>query len=409
MTDDHTKLRAVVGDNQTVVALALVACVLAGGWLAYGAYADPGESTRTVQQEAWSTTGWYNHSATVTEENDVYETGTTLDDRSTYLGRIAPRLDGSYVFQYDARQSGDLAGNVSVVLVFTGTEGGSGEEPATVHWRKERVLANDSFSSLSPGDRVQVPFSLDAIAADQRAANISEQLGSSGEPSVSIRTTVTVQGTVDGEQVTHRQTDPLSLSVDGSTYSVSGATAQTESFDEARQVAVPAQAGPLGRFGGPGLLFVGLAGLGVLAVGNRRDLFTVSEAERERLAFEGERGEFDEWISEIRLPEDAFDRPAAEAESLQALVDFAIDTDNAVVEDPDEEAFYVVHGDYLYVYRPPTETPDEPGAVAMDDTADAEEEPAGPDAGADDWPDPLEPVTTSEEPPTWDDTGQAED
>jgi hypothetical protein len=35
-------------------------------------------------------------------------------------------------------------------------------------------------------------------------------------------------------------------------------------------------------------------------------------------------------------------------------VDFAIDTDNAVIERPDGEEFSVVHDGYRYVYRPPS-------------------------------------------------------
>jgi hypothetical protein len=71
------------------------------------------------------------------------------------------------------------------------------------------------------------------------------------------------------------------------------------------------------------------------------------------LAYEDEREDFDEWISTIRLPDEVFDLPRAEAASLSALVDFAIDTDNSVIEDPDDSAYYVIHDGYLYTYQPP--------------------------------------------------------
>jgi hypothetical protein len=74
--------------------------------------------------------------------------------------------------------------------------------------------------------------------------------------------------------------------------------------------------------------------------------------EREQLEYKDDTRDFEEWISTIRLPDEVFDRPQAEATSLGALVDFAIDTNNSVIEDPNERAYYVLHEDYLYIYRP---------------------------------------------------------
>jgi hypothetical protein len=36
-----------------------------------------------------------------------------------------------------------------------------------------------------------------------------------------------------------------------------------------------------------------------------------------------------------------------------SLADIAIDSDTAVIEDPEDERFYVVHDGYRYVYVPP--------------------------------------------------------
>ena len=80
---------------------------------------------------------------------------------------------------------------------------------------------------------------------------------------------------------------------------------------------------------------------------------TITVRVRERLAYEDDRRDFDEWISPIRLPKAAVDRPRAEATTLGALMDFAIDTDNSVVDDPDDSAYYVGHDGYLYTYHPP--------------------------------------------------------
>lgn len=67
-------------------------------------------------------------------------------------------------------------------------------------------------------------------------------------------------------------------------------------------------------------------------------------------------------------------RSLVEADSLAGLVDFAIDTDNSVIEAPDADAYYVRHDGYLYCYRPPRsdggndETAD--GSVSETDSTD---------------------------------------
>lgn len=76
----------------------------------------------------------------------------------------------------------------------------------------------------------------------------------------------------------------------------------------------------------------------------------------------------------ILLPDEAHELPQAEAETLADLVDFAIDTDNAVVERPDAEEFSVVHDGYRYVYRPPSLPTSEPEAVERADDRDDGEE-----------------------------------
>ncbi|WP_435359149.1 DUF5305 domain-containing protein [Haloarchaeobius sp. DFWS5] len=356
MSDGTLRLRAFLDRYLQAVVVVLVVLALAGGWMTYGAYGATDEPTTTLdQREAWSTTGWFDHSATVTEENEVYPVGTTLSNRSVYLSKIAPRLDGKYLFEYDARESGDVSGTVSLTLLLRSVDSGGDGQNQTVHWEKRRQLQQYSVESLSPGDRVQVPFSVNTTAVEERAANISRELGSPGETTVSVIATVTVDGQVNSAPVQHEQTQPLDLTVGGNTYSVTGESPQSEAFTEATTVPVEPERSLAGAVVGPTIAVGSLVALAGLVVARRQDALGLSDGEREHLSFAGERTQFDEWISTIQLPPEAFDRPVAEAESLQALVDFAIDTDNAVVEDPEEDVYYVVHGEYLYRYQPPTQ------------------------------------------------------
>jgi hypothetical protein len=53
--------------------------------------------------------------------------------------------------------------------------------------------------------------------------------------------------------------------------------------------------------------------------------------------------------------------------SLGGLADVAIDSDTAVIEDPEDERFYVVHDGYRYVSVPPGTDGTAPRVAAGDD------------------------------------------
>lgn len=164
----------------------------------------------------------------------------------------------------------------------------------------------------------------------------------------------------------------LSITFEGNGYRVTS-NGTGGAFETTRPVEVPQEAGPPRTVGGPLLLLVGLAGLGALGWVRRQHPDGLTDAERERLTFEDDREDFDEWISVIELPDEVLDRPRASADSLGSLVDFAIDTDNGVVEDPSRGLYCVLHDGYLYTYEPPQlESRPEGVAAASAQTAPGE-------------------------------------
>jgi hypothetical protein len=131
----------------------------------------------------------------------------------------------------------------------------------------------------------------------------------------------------------------MSVTRDGGIYRVadSGPTVDSGQQREERTVAVAP--GPLRAFGGPVLLLVAVGACVGLAAGRRRGALTVTEREREWLAYRDARSEFDEWITTVRVAEP--DRDATiEIESLEGLVDVAIDTDRRVLVDEERTIRY---------------------------------------------------------------------
>lgn len=353
MADWELRLRALLDEQFAVVVVALLVLTLAGGWIAYTTHAAPNGTTEERPDSSWQTAGWFNHSATVTEDNSVYPAGTTLTDRSMYFTKIAPRLNGTYTFTYEASERGDLNGTVSLQFVLRSVE--ENRESTTVVWQTSESLGTTSSESLQPGETIRVPFSVNVTETMNRTEMIEKQLDNPpGQTEVLVRATVDLQGTVNGQQVDEVAEHPLPVAIEGGTYRPARQGRMTDRHKATRMVTVQQTYGPLRTIGSPLLLLGSLGGLGGLLVARRRGRIELSPAERDVLAYEDEREDFDEWISTIRLPDDAFELPRAEAASLGALVDFAIDTDNSVVEDPDDGAYHVVHNGYLYTYRSPT-------------------------------------------------------
>jgi hypothetical protein len=353
MADWLLRLRALLDKQFAVVFATLILLSLVGGWMTYTVHATPNTTTEERPVSSWQTTGWFNHSATVTENNSVYPVGTTLTNRSIYFAEIAPWFNGTYTFTYDASERGDLDGMVTLQFVLQGVE--ENRDSTTVVWQTTNPLGTTSSDSLKPGETVRVPFSVNMNQTMNRTEIIDEQLDNSpGQPEVVIRATVDIQGTVNGQRVDRIKEHMLPVALEQGTYRPANPGRITDKHEATRTVTVQQPYGPLRNVGAPALLFGPLVALVGLVAAQRKDRLGLSPAEREVLAYEGEREDFDEWISTIQLPDEAFGLPRAEAASLGALVDFAIDTDNSVIEDPDDGTYYVVQHGYLYTYQPPT-------------------------------------------------------
>ncbi|MFC6835964.1 DUF5305 domain-containing protein [Halomarina ordinaria] len=352
MGDWELRARRLVGANLAVVVALLVVLALLGGWLTYDAHAGPETEQREEVVSSWETTAAFDHGATVTRENPVYDVGTRLDNRSVYFTNVAPVMNGSFDYGYTATGEGELDVDAETELVIRSVES-PGEADTTVYWQQRRDRTSANASGLEPGESVSVPFSVDLAAAANETADIDEQLGGSpGQSEVVVEATVTLSGTVDGEAVerTERYTLPVEL---GETAAVDATGPTTERYERTETVRDPVDSSPLQAAGGPLLLLGSVLVLGGVGAMASRDELGLSSTERASLAHRRERAEFDDWITRIRLPESVLARERAHAESLADLVDFAIDTDNAVVESPDASAYYVVHDDLLYVYEPP--------------------------------------------------------
>jgi hypothetical protein len=357
MSEWKLRVRGALARNLTVVVVALVILALLGGWLTYTTYAAPDTTTEQRVVSTWETSGAFDHGATVVAENDVFPVGSRLENRSVYFTRIAPVLEGSYAFSYRASQQGDLSTTVNLSLAVRGVEGeGAGDQAdaQSVLWETKRPLNERSVESVGPGETVRVPFSVDVSEVANATDRITEDLGGTpGTVQTRVEATVGLRGQVNGRPVERTVTYALPVTPENGRYVVEYAGPTTDEYESTRPVTAERSYGPLRRYGAPLLLVAALAGETAVALAQSRNWLELSPAEREWLAYRDDRGEFDEWITAFDLPDEAFDRPRAAADSLGDLVDFAIDVDSGVVE-VEEGHFVVLYDGTRYEYRAPS-------------------------------------------------------
>ena len=373
------RARSFVSSWIYVLAVGLAVAAVVGGAVAYTAYAAPGTTTERTERTLWSIDGEFEHGADVVRENPVFDVGTRLSDRSTYFLAASPVLDGSYALTYSGGGTVSVTADADLVVRSVGEDG-------TVYW-SDRTRLNGTSGDLSTGDAAAVGFSVNASRVAARLSEIQSSLGQTpGESEVFVTVDAAAEGAAESAalSVTHR----LPISVEGDTFTVGPEQTEGRTVTTTETETTPREYGPLWSLGGPLLILLGAGGGAAMALGQWRDAFALSEQERAYLSFTDDRAEFDEWIVSVRLPSSVHDRPQAEAESLADLVDFAIDADAGVVEDPDTGHFYVVTDAVLATYEPPSRPAangsDDSGMLAsVADASNSNENDADPDGAED--------------------------
>lgn len=371
MSDRRLRLRALIDAQFVGILLVILVAGVGGAALAYGPYVSPETVTEQQTETVWSVTTEHTHSATVTEPNPAFEVETTLSDRNTYPARVAPVLDVAVDVSYDATTAEDVTVTTDSLLVIENVE----EDGETVFWQVDEPLGGTS-EAAAPGEPIGTAFSINMSAVDEQISEIESELGSSpGETNVYVRTSVLLTGTVEGDSIEYSNTVDLPMSVSSTEYVVESDGTEVDPIEETSVVETQREYGPLHRIVGPVVAFVSLLAAGGLLVARRQQRFALSAAEREYLAYRADRDEFDEWITQIRLPTEVLQRTQVQAESLADLVDHAIDSDRGVIQHPVTNQYYVLSEDLIYTYAPPTDprTPSPAAALGVPDDIDTDD------------------------------------
>ena len=389
----RTRLKALLDERFLVIALVLVVLAAGGAWATYTTAAAPGTHVEQRTISSWQVAGEFNHSAAVVDATPIADRGTVRADRKFYFTNAMPVLDGRFAFGLDGdMRNATVTTRTTLVnyAVYTrgvqgqagiGSRSGTRNRSATRLWEITTPLGTER-ERIEAGEAATTEFSIDVSDLRERIRSIDRALGPISEVTdarTTVAVSVTVDGTVGGERV--RRSFNYTLPVNSSTgyYVVYPAEKpDATQFDVTRPVTVPNDYGTLTILASFAGLLVPLVLLTGLVYGRENDWFDASETARADAQRAKLRAAFEEWITTGSVATD--DRTTVTVDSLEGLVDVAIDSDRRVIEDAETGTYVVIDDGVRYQFTPELAAPADTGATVRDQGRDDGVEP---DASAD--------------------------
>lgn len=333
----------------SVIIGVLVLALFGSVYVGYAAHTSVDTVTQERVVSTWSTSTEFDHGATVERDAIVFQEGVRLRNRTLYFTSLSPVLNGTYSVRHGGSdpEPASVRAELRLVLRSVGDEG-------TEYWRESETLIRANDSSLEPGEELGAGFSVNVTESMRRISEIEENLSASpGGTEMIVTAETAVQGEVGGEGYVDTRSESLRIEPGEGTYSVFVETEgerredMTETVERTLEPSFAAAYGPFVA------ALISLAGILSMVWGRRRGVFELPPEKVDSMRFERQRERLDEWISRGTVSGDAGETEVR-LDSLEGVVDVAIDSDRRVVE-TDDSGFVVLVGDVRYVYEPNAE------------------------------------------------------
>jgi putative intracellular protease/amidase len=309
------------------VVLAVVGLFALGG--AYDAYANPPTErvTETVDEQRVATA--MGTSAVVTGETSLYSRGETLTDRSAYFFNATPEVTVGVATTVPDGRAVDVSKRLT--LHHEATRDG---EP---FWQSRRVLA--TADERTEDGEVAIETTLNMTQLRETVADRRQEIGTVGR----FRTELRLHVAYETGEYARELTASVPVVLTDRAYWFEGdlAANRTHSETVTREVVGEPDMGAVLGLGGHGLGALLLA-VGVAALSHRE--FDIDAIETELV-----RSRYDEWISRGEIPTKA-EKQYIRIDTLEDLVDIAIDSSKRVIYDDTYDAYGVVDADIVYYY-----------------------------------------------------------
>jgi hypothetical protein len=330
---DNPRLRLLVGEYGRPLVGVLLALSLASFALAGFLYLSP--PTDTVSQEVHQReiTTSASTSAEVVADDSLWPAGTVLEDRPVYLLNATRELDLVAETTVDGSDRA-VVDHEWQLTVRASREG-------RVFWSETDILANGT----SEGAVARSTASLDMHELRDRIEDVQERIGGAGIVSANLTLVVAYDTDPDAEYG-YQRGQRLTTRVDVREESLALGAGLADASDSPSTTATTEVTAPRDRLQ---LSLLGLLGLLALA-----GAAVVSREEPESIDVEAARNElhrrrYADWISPGVLP-DGLEQEFVEVDTLEDVVDVAIDTEERVIHDTRRDVFAVISENVVYYY-----------------------------------------------------------
>lgn len=344
--------KTLLSDNFGLVLGVLIVLSLTGGYITYTTHVEPGTEIQEYEESSWSSTAQYTHQAEVRRPTTVFNEGQILQNRGSYFRNVSPLLNGTFYYQYTATAGGELQLETDHTLILRSVDGD--EDETVEYWRIERPLNQSVHESVSPGERIHAPFHINVSSVAEEISRIEEELGGTpGEKEILVKSQVQASGTRNDIAVNDVWSYEKKIQTSGNVYTVETEGPYTESGEQIGTTTVVKSFGPLRTLGGPTLIVLPLLAVVGLGIARWRGALAVSEQEREWLSHAATHEEFEEWISTGTVSTELIPSRQIAVETLEGLVDIAIDSNRRVIQDPHRGQYLVLLEEIAYTYESP--------------------------------------------------------
>ena len=330
---DNPRLELFIARNgRTLLVMFVLLGLLAGvgaGWVA----ATPSEQTVTeeIGDERLATDV---HTSAVVDGGDLWEGGEILEDSPVYMLNATPELT--------LEQTTSVPDDGVTVVHDTAVRYEAVHQDNVFY--TEVAYQNRTTATVENGTATtQTTMNVPELA--DRQDELEEAITGVGSVQVVLEITVHVEG--DGTAWYERSPDEPTMGTDlhltDRAYWLAESLSDEETHTQTAEVTVEE---PMNT-----TLVGGLATLSVLSLGVAGFLYRRSDIDVEEARLAVHRQRYAEWISKGTIPM-WIGNHQLELDSLEDVVDVAIDTNERVVYDPNRELYAVVNGNLVYYYSP---------------------------------------------------------
>jgi len=349
--DRSLKLRSFLNEWALVLIVVLLLAAAGVGWWAYQINLEPSVETEQRLTEQWSESTAFSHSAPITNDSLPFAAGERARNRPLYYTALSDRLAGSYRYAYTA-DSGSVEVTTDTYLLIRGGRIENGNMTET-YWELSEPLAADS-ETIDPGESHRVEFTVDIREVLRTIGTVEQQLDSTeGIVDVRVVSVSELAGEVESDSVETTYRSELPIVVSPSTFRVNDPVTVDETHESFETVEVLAEPSPLSAYGSI-IAFGVVVMLLVVVLGLRYSGYTeLTDEEQELIEIEQARERFSEWITTGEFPSEREYEQTVLVDSLEGLVDVAIDTNKRVIEDEQLGVSTVLDDTYIYIYIQP--------------------------------------------------------